>query len=452
MIAIEKRRFDALAGYIRSPLAALTGEELEWYSAGNDRVLGIVLRDRSDHDFGWIILARDRLHRYRGINLAVSIATRQDAREKLEIQITKHATAPDHEFYQGDEQGRPIDFFTPVVPRERLHRSFVFLSEDEKYSPARELISAMMRYYSDIDGNFIEQFQTTGFDTRLWELYLFAVLVELGYARRSDSAVPDFVGAGILGMIGVEAVTANPPQTGTVPSFDTPQKFTEYLQNYIPIKLAKGLTRKLRRKPPYWAEPEMIDTPFVIGIQDFHSLGSMRMIVPAITEYVFGFRHSLVDGQQRIETIAEHRFGNLVEPSGFFELPNSENVAAVITNPQGTLMKFNRMGFTAGFGSSRLEMIRTGILRREGKSDGPYPRPFSIKVTRTSPETWVEGMVVLHNPRAKIPLLPDQLPGANHEFLQPDGKILSMVPDFHPYFSQTTISILGEENASSNEE
>jgi large subunit ribosomal protein L30 len=32
------------------------------------------------------------------------------------------------------------------------------------YSPARELIKAMMRFYEDADGNFVEQFQTTAFD------------------------------------------------------------------------------------------------------------------------------------------------------------------------------------------------------------------------------------------------------------------------------------------------
>jgi hypothetical protein len=39
----------------------------------------------------------------------------------------------------------------------------------------------MMRWYEDADGNFVEQFQTTGFNARLWELYLFTTLVETGY-------------------------------------------------------------------------------------------------------------------------------------------------------------------------------------------------------------------------------------------------------------------------------
>jgi hypothetical protein len=33
------------------------------------------------------------------------------------------------------------------------------------------------------------------------------------------------------------------------------------------------------------------------------------------------------------------------------------------------------------------------------------------------------------------------IPGASHEFLQADGRIMSLVPEFHPVFSQTAIKI-----------
>ncbi len=46
--------------------------------------------------------------------------------------------------------------------------------------------------------------------------------------------------------------------------------------------------------------------------------------------------------------------------------------------------------------------------------------------------------------RARIPLDPALIPGANHEFLQEEDRILSLLPDFHPYFSQTEITIEGD--------
>jgi hypothetical protein len=50
-------------------------------------------------------------------------------------------------------------------------------------------------------------------------------------------------------------------------------------------------------------------------------------------------------------------------------------------------------------------------------------------------------MVVLHNPHARIRLPPEMIPGASHDFLQPDGKIISLSPDFHPLLSQTAITV-----------
>ena len=450
-ISISKRRFDALAGYTRQPSVVVLCEELAWHSSTDGRVIGVILRDRTDGDFSWVVLGRDRLKRFRALDLNVSLATEASAQAELLGKLEQHAQLPNESFYQQDEEGEPVNFFEPVVPAERLHPNFKLLTSDERYSPARELISAMMRYHTDVDGNFVEQFQTTGFDARLWELYLFAVLVELGYARELDAVAPDFCAQGLSGKVGIEAVTANPPQSGIVPPLTNASELTDYLQNYIPFKLAKGLTRKLRRSPPYWQEPCMADVPFLIGIQDFHATGSMRMIVPAATEYVFGYRHIMESGGLRIERIVEHRVGNLAEPSGFFTLPNSEHISAVLLNPQGTLLKFNRMGLLAGFGSRRVRMTRTGVLRREGQPDGPTPRPFTEEVTSSSQESWIEGMVVLHNPQARIPLEPDQFLGANHEFVQPDGRIFSLVPDFHPYFSQTQISLDGEEPTSAGE-
>ncbi len=330
------------------------------------------------------------------------------------------------------------------VPSIRHNPTFNTLISEERYSPARDLIAAMMRFHEDADGNFIEQFQTTGFDPRLWELYLFATFNELGYGRDATGATPDFLLSGLLGRIAIEATTANPPGVGAPapPNPSTPEEFTTYLRDYIPIKIARALTRKLNKRPPYWDTEGLCGVPFLLAIQDFHGPGTMRMVAPATTEYVFDVRHSLVDGKRKIERITEHRFGRSRETSGFFFLPGAENISAVVVNPQGTITKFNRMGYLAGFGSRRVRMVRTGMRRGELDHDGPMPKPFAHAVHAPDySETWVEGMVVLHNPNARIPLDPAMIPGANHELLQTDGGIMSFLPEFHPYFSQTAIAI-----------
>lgn len=448
-VRLPRRRFDALAGYTRQPFILLVTEEIEWHATSDERVLGVVTRDRIDHDFGWVALGRDEQLRFRAVAVNASLPNAGAARDQLLERMDVLAAAPDAEFHQGDSEQMPVDFFAPLVSAERLNPTFHILTSQERYSPARDLIAAMMRFHEDADGNFIEQFQTTGFDPRLWELYLFATFNELGYARNAAVAVPDFVLTGMPGRLAIEATTANPPGGGAPPPPNptTPDEFTAYLQDYVPIKIARALKRKLNKTPPYWDTEELRETPFLLAVQDFHGPGSMRMVVPATTEYVFGVRHSLVDGRRKIERVTEHRFGRSVEASGFFFLPGAENVSAVVVSPQGTITKFNRMGYLAGFGSRRVRMVRTGMRRGELDDDGPMPKPFAHAVHAPGyDESWVEGMVVLHNPNARIPLDPALIPGADHEFLQADGGIMSLLPEFHPYFSQTAIAVEGEDN------
>lgn len=54
-----------------------------------------------------------------------------------------------------------------------------------------------------------------------------------------------------------------------------------YIENYVPIKLARVLKRKLEKRNPYWEEPDMHGLPFVIAVQDFHAPLSMQMITSA---------------------------------------------------------------------------------------------------------------------------------------------------------------------------
>lgn len=445
--SINKRRFEALAGYTRQPGIILIVEEIIWLATEDERLIGIVTFDRIDFDFGWVVLGRDERLRFRAVAVDASLSTAEESETKLRERMRALWAEPDESFHQGDASGTPVNFFELRVPVDRLHPFFRKLAGDELYSPARDIVSAMMRFHEDVDGNFVEQFQTTAFDARLWELYLFAVFTELGYARTSDIAVPDFVLTGLRGRLSVEATTINPPQAGEIPRPRNEADFFAYLENYVPIKMARALKRKLNRQPPYWELPQMDNVPFVLAIQDFHGPGVMRMIPHVATEYVFGVRHSIVNGVRKIERIVEHKYGRSVEPSGFFSQPRSENVSAVILNAQGTITKFNRLGYIAGFGSRRIRMTQTGLRRGEQDPSDPAPKTFLREVHDPGfDESWIEGMIVLHNPRARIPLDPLQLEGAAHEFLQPDGSIMSMLPEFHPHFSQTNITLVPDSN------
>ena len=64
------------------------------------------------------------------------------------------------------------ELFKPVVPVDRLSSHYLHMQTHPSAEPAKMMAEAVFRYFPNPDGNFIEQFQTTGYDSRIFELYL----------------------------------------------------------------------------------------------------------------------------------------------------------------------------------------------------------------------------------------------------------------------------------------
>ncbi len=449
MKAISKVRFEALAGYCRKPETILFAEEVQWLQARNEDLLVVLIRDRRDDDFSAILLSRDLKLRYRWIDMTEFLESPDVALAAAAPRMETALSDLDKQRAQGDEKGPSVDFFTPIVPQEKLHADFVHLNTLEGYSPAKELITPMMRWYEDVDGNFIEQFQTTGFDARIWELYLFAMLVEVGYTLDRDHAIPDFSAKGLFGEICIEATTVNPTRdkSGAIippPEAESQEKFLEIQRHYLPIKFAGPLTSKLRKR--YWERMNVQDRPLVLAIQDFHAPMSMTMSRAALSLYLYGYVYDWEhrpDGELVItpQKVALHRWGAKEVESGFFSLPGAENISAVIANASATISKFNRMGAVAGFGSKRVRIIRRGFVT-DLDPNASEPKSFVAEVNSPDyQESWIEGMDVYHNPNALHPLAPEMFSGAAHHFIEGDGQLRSFVPDWQPLSSTTHIFV-----------
>lgn len=449
MRLISRSRFDALAAYARAPMAVFVMEELAWFEDADGSILSTIVFDRTDGDYGVIILARDLNDRFRWISGTHSHGTPEQAVMALSLRLNKIGPDLAAMRIQGDETGQPVDFFAPLAIEEKLHEDFLHLASDKGFSAARGIISAMMRWNKDIDGNFVEQFQTTGFDARLWELYLFAALTEAGLFVGRPTPAPDFLATGPLGEFAMEATTINPsvgpggkPAASQKPSSEA--EIGPYVHEYLPIRYAGPLTAKLRKE--YWKKPAAAGKPLVFAIQDFHDTMSMTYSGTALETYLYGYKHEAKKDSEGGLTIVpipvtEHKWGEKKVPSGFFSLPDAENVSAVIFNSSATLSKFNRMGVGAGFGSDDVVLIRRRYFA-DSNPDASSPKPYVHFVTQEDTETWIEGMDVYHNPRAAHPFDPDLLPGASHHRLVEGGGIETVSPRWKPLQSRTSILTL----------
>lgn len=455
MHPITLARFNALAGYCRFGPAMALLEEGAWYESADGQLVGVIVRDRQDGDYQGILLARDRVERFRWVHGTDFFDEPDQALAELQVQAPGFSARIEQERGQGDEPSAAVDFFALRVPQARLHPSFTTLSEGEGYSPARELISSMMRWHEDIDGNYVEQFQSTAFDARLLELYVFALLVENGFSLEHAHAAPDYLANDGIAEIAIEVTTCNPTVDGNGNVVPAPQPASSeeqaaYLKEYIPIKFGSALISKLRKR--YWELPHVAGKPLAFAIQDFHSPGSMMYARTGLGIYLYGYDydwHHDADGKLIIQPrkVAEHRWLNKVIPSGFFDLPEAEHISAVLFNNSATLNKFNRMGFVARMGSANVRMIRSGTALNPDP-DAAEPFGYAMVLDEDYDETWSEGLEVYHNPRACHPLDPGHFPSAVHHVLQADGMTVTHWDgDFHPLKSATQILLRRSEPA-----
>jgi len=139
----------------------------------------------------------------------------------------------------------------------------------------------------------------------------------------------------------------------------------------------------------------------------------------------------VVSGAER----TEHTWEGKTIPSGFFKQPNAEHISAVVSNPLGTISKFNRMGIGAGFGIDGMQMILTGTMH-DPDPNAAVPKKFLFRVRPDKwDEPWCGGLNVFHNPRALHPLNKDIF-SDYAQYFEEGENIHSYLPEFHPYGAQ----------------
>lgn len=440
---LDRKRFNALAGRSRSPAAAYVSEELAWYADAEETLVGVLLKDTVDDDYAAVVLGRDEAGMFRAIDTRASLPPREEAAAWLEAAIRWHTGRDKMVFPQGDAKS-PIDLFAEVVPAERLHPYFAQLAREPSFLPARSIINAMMPHFVDVDGNLVEQFQSTGFDARLWELYLDAYLAEEELFVERNHLAPDFMATKYGVTVAIEAVIVgrkddNPPRYFKRPrELEAPEQTFEERTDAMSIRFGSPLYTKLQRR--YWTLDHVRGNPLIIAVADFHDDRSMVWSGTSLLRYLYDVRHDFHHddrGQLIISPlkIQSHKAGKKEIPSCFFFQPEAENISAVLFSASGTISKFNLIGRQSGYKHPDVTMIRVGTCH-DHDPNAALPKPFQYEVDETCAETWGEGLSMFHNPEALHPVPEELFPSvAHHKFR--DGQIASHLPEFHPYGSFT---------------
>lgn len=416
--------------WCRSPGTREALANCSLFSADNERLIGATYYMREVDCFAYVVLARDRHGRFQAfenIGPHPSLRAAEAALiARLDILDTRAG----------------VDLFAPIK-RSRLNPKFVNLRDGRNPSAAREYLREMARWVVDLDGNLVRDFQTTGFDSRTWELYLFAVFTFLGFGLDHSDAVPDFRLTKGEARVFVEAVTANATGNAefdiTKPPPDPPADFWQYIENEMPQKFGSPLRSKLGKR--YWERSDVSGHPFVLAIADFHSPGSMRWSHTALPLYLYGvgveIRHNEDGSKYGVEKkLNDHVVGDKVVPTDFFGQADARHVSAVMFSNAGTMAKFNRMGVLAGFGDPDVTLVRGGGLN--DPTPGAF-EPVIFELNIEDPdyvEHWADEIEIYHNPNAAV-LLPEEVFAGTTQFFLEDGELVWRGPSPRVLYSST---------------
>lgn len=258
------------------------------------------------------------------------------------------------------------------------------------------------------DPHFVRQFQTAGFDARVFELYLAATLRSLGWSIGCEAGRPDFRCRGRGLEFYVEAATANSPGNPAPPTSTEEyfEQFAESTDNRDEVAVRFGSVLRSKAQKRYQELPHVAGKPIVIAVQAFFGPGALFHNELPLVRYLYDMALTEVDSAGVVSltdaAVGCHVGDTKTIESGWFGDEEAAYISAVMWSNTGTAGKFNRMAMSLGLGAPGWEIHRYGT-ELDPRPGATEPALF---VERVEPggEPWEEGLVIMHNPNAKLPL------------------------------------------------
>lgn len=302
-----------------------------------------------------------------------------------------------------------MDLFTPIVPPEKRHNNFLYITESGFCEPEIETIKSWADGFIDRNGQLVEEFQTK-FNSAFWEIYLFACFKELGCTVDTSHERPDFLVSSQYGdFIAEAAITSHPEgfQPEWIKDDDLFQKTrTKDILRLSAIRLEFSIKKKSKKYLNSYSKlPHVKNKPFVICVTPFDQPFFYVQDSLAIVRVLYGYEDviSSKDANGNLTIIGDSYNYRVQKKPGFnvnvglFTNTKLKHVSAVIFNNRATFCKVRALTkngkIPVFFNGSRVIQSDNNV--------GLYP---FLKIRPDYEETVVDGLHILINPFAENPL------------------------------------------------
>ncbi|WP_053540881.1 hypothetical protein [Anabaena sp. WA102] len=330
-----------------------------------------------------------------------------------------------------------MDLFTPIVPKEKQHNHFLYMTEPGFCEPEIEVIKSWANGFIDRNGQLVQEFQTK-FNSAFWELYLFACLKELGCTVDTSHETPDFLVSSSYGDFIAEAAITSHPE-GFRPEWEKDHELLEKTKHkeilrLSAIRLEFSIDKKSRKyRTNYSKLPHVKNKPFVICVAPFEQPFFFLQDSLAIVRVLYGYEEVLSrrDTDGNLTIIGDSYNYRVQKKPGFnvnvglFTNSKLKHVSAVIFNNRATWCKVRALAKT-----DKYPVIFSGS--RAFQSDQQVGLYQFVEESPNYKETIADGLHILINPFAENPLdlkIFENREVALHNYDPKTGNYLSYLPN-----------------------
>jgi hypothetical protein len=341
-----------------------------------------------------------------------------------------------------------VDLFKPLFDEEKLDSNFRLIAREDHFDAAKAVINEIFNSWNGFDNHFASEFQTTGFNSRLWELYLYVTFRSLGFTvEKCPDGRPDFLLTKNGIPVYVEAVTTNPD----IDNDDyIPSAFDKEGPEVFFFKLRTALLKKLKKK--YWELPWVKGTPLLLAIAPFHSPEALNVTDFEVRKYLYGVTiekkleaSKIIVNEMKTDV---HIFGER-KLSNFYDIPLTANFSGVLYSNTGTMGKFMRIGYQLGYGKDMSAFFYSGSCHNYAPDSlGISQFMFPIKRGKEIgfKDEWRFGLSLFHNDKALSPIGYDLFDLITQVKYDPTDGLLTKHIFFHPYNAKNLRTILVPDN------
>jgi hypothetical protein len=354
--------------------------------------------------------------------------------------------------------GMVIDLFARSTrPDEQLDPAYLALRDSPLLAPARNVIADLRCRIGDFSAYLAEDFQTTGFGSRLFQLLLIGMFNTTGHRVEISAQGRRLLltKAGISASVDVLTAEDPVPRSNGLRFADAAQDEDRldshaHHRHGISTRLAAMLLQQLRLQR--YAGPSANDMPFVLAVHDMRLTSGGVNAAHGLSNFLLGqgqrwrvdisgqfvVDDDVVNAEAAIDADAQRKLAGRV-PAGLFAQPGAQDISAVLFFAEPELVsKFNRLGQEGAHRCDAVRMLRHGTcLVPKGPSNTFEAFAYEVGQNCSARESWSEGSVLIHNPHARLPLPHDWLGAGVEEALNSGAMTRTLSGSFHPSTSVT---------------